>query len=32
MSKIKAKRVKKLQKELDYWHSELEYVKEILEE
>ena len=32
MSKIKAKRVKKLQKELDYWHSELEYVKEILKE
>jgi hypothetical protein len=32
MSKIQAKRYKKLQKELDYWQSELEYIQEILEE
>ena len=32
MSKIQAKRFKKLQKELDYWQSELEYVQEILNE
>lgn len=32
MSKIQAKRFKKLQKELDYWESELEYVQEILSE
>jgi len=32
MSKIQAKRFKKLQKELDYWESELEYVQEILKE
>jgi len=32
MSKITAKRFKKLQKELDYWESELEYIQEILQE
>jgi len=32
MSKIQAKRFKKLQKELDYWQSELEYIQEILKE
>ena len=32
MSKIQAKRFKKLQKELDYWESELEYIQEILNE
>ena len=32
MSKIQAKKFKKLQKELDYWQSELEYVQEILAE
>lgn len=32
MSKIQAKRYKKLQKELDYWESELEYIQEILKE
>ena len=32
MSKIEAKRFKKLQKELDYWQSELEYIQEILKE
>ena len=32
MSKITAKRFKKLQKELDYWQSELEYIQEILKE
>jgi len=32
MSNIQAKKFKKLQKELDYWHSELEYVLEILKE
>lgn len=32
MSKILAKKIKKLQKELDYWESELEYVQEILGE
>ena len=32
MSKIQAKRFKKLQKELDYWESELEYIQEILKE
>jgi aspartate/glutamate racemase len=32
MSKIRAKKFKKLQKELEYWQSELEYVQEILEE
>jgi len=32
MSKIQAKRFKKLQKELDYWESELEYIQEILSE
>jgi Glu-tRNA(Gln) amidotransferase subunit E-like FAD-binding protein len=32
MSKITTKRFKKLQKELDYWESELEYIQEILKE
>jgi len=32
MSNIKTKRFKKLQKELDYWQSELEYIQEILKE
>jgi len=32
MNKIQAKRFKKLQKELDYWQSELEYIQEILSE
>ena len=32
MSKIQAKRFKKLQKELDYWQSELEYIQEVLKE
>ena len=32
MSNIQAKKFKKLQKELDYWQSELEYVQEILKE
>ena len=32
MNKITAKRFKKLQKELDYWESELEYIQEILKE
>ena len=32
MSNIQAKKFKKLQKELDYWQSELEYIQEILKE
>ena len=32
MSKITAKKFKKLQKELDYWQSELEYIQEVLSE
>ena len=32
MINIKAKKFKKLQKELDYWQSELEYIQEILKE
>ena len=32
MNKIQEKKFKKLQKELDYWQSELEYVQEILKE
>jgi len=32
MSKITTKKFTKLQKELDYWQSELEYVQEILKE